>query len=134
MTGTVLVTGASGFIGRGLIGALAAEDFAVRAAARDPEAIPVGADIERVALPDLSRPVDWSPLLGGVTHVVHLAGLAHSPGVLADDVYTRINALAAGELAEAAFRARVERMVLVSSVRAQAGLSADHAITEKDAA
>jgi nucleoside-diphosphate-sugar epimerase len=129
---TVLVTGASGFIGRSLVGALAKEGNAVRAAARDPEAIPIGAGVERVTLPDLSLPVDWSPLLDGVTHVVHLAGLAHSPGVLADDVYTRINALAAGELAEAAARAKVERLVFVSSVRAQAGLSADHAITEKD--
>ncbi len=133
MKGTVLVTGASGFIGRALIGALASQRFAIRAAARDARAIPMSAGIERVALPDLARPVDWSPLLDGVTHVVHLAGLAHSPGVLADDVYTRINALAVGELAEAAARAKVERLVFVSSVRAQAGLSAEHAITETDA-
>jgi nucleoside-diphosphate-sugar epimerase len=83
-------------------------------------------------LPDLARPVDWAGLLGGVSHVVHLAGLAHAPGVLADDVYMRINALAAGELAEAAARAKVQRLIFVSSVRAQAGLSADHAITETD--
>ena len=132
VTATVLVTGASGFIGKALIGALAGDGYAVRAAARDPSAIPVGAGIERVALPDLSRPVDWSGLLDGVTHVVHLAGLAHSPGVLADDVYTRINALSAGELAQQAARAKIDRLVLVSSVRAQAGLSADHAITETD--
>ena len=132
MTATVLVTGASGFIGKALIGALAGDGYAVRAAARDPSAIPVGAGIERVALPDLSRPVDWSELLDGVTHVVHLAGLAHSPGVLADDVYTRINALSVGELAQQAARAKIDRLVLLSSVRAQAGLSADHAITETD--
>ncbi len=132
MTATVLVTGASGFIGKALIGALAGDGYAVRAGARDPSAISVGAGIERVALPDLSRPVDWSGLLDGVTHVVHLAGLAHSPGVLADDVYTRINALSVGELAQRAARAKIDRLVLVSSVRAQAGLSADHAITETD--
>lgn len=132
MKRTVLVTGASGFIGRSLVGALAKEGYAVRAAARDPETIPTGAGIERVALPDLARPVDWSPLLAGVSHAVHLAGLAHSPGVLADDVYMRINALAAGELAQTAACAKVERLVFVSSVRAQAGLSADHAVTETD--
>ena len=129
---TVLVTGASGFIGRSLVGALAGEGYAVKAAARDPEAVPPAAGVTRVALPDLARPVDWSDLLAGVSHVVHLAGLAHSPGVLADDVYRRINALAAGELAEAASRAKVERLVFVSSVRAQAGLSADHKIAETD--
>ncbi|MGH6748555.1 MAG: NAD-dependent epimerase/dehydratase family protein [Methyloceanibacter sp.] len=133
MKGTVLVTGASGFIGRRLVGALAEEGYAVKAAARNPEAIAAGVGVMRVALPDLARPVDWSGLLTGVSHVVHLAGLAHSPGVLADDVYRRINALAAGELAEAAARAKVERLVFISSVRAQAGLSADHKITETDA-
>jgi len=131
--GTVLVTGASGFIGRALVAALARERYAVRAAARNPEAVPAAAGVTRVALPDLARPVDWAGLLTGATHVVHLAGLAHSPGVLPDDVYRRINALAAGELAEAAARAKVGRFVFVSSVRAQAGLSADHNITETDA-
>jgi UDP-glucose 4-epimerase len=130
--GTVLVTGASGFIGRSLVAALAHEGYAVRAAARDPQSVPLHDGVTPVALPDLARPVDWAGLLAGVNHVVHLAGLAHAPGVLADDVYRRINALAAGELAEAAARAKVQRLIFVSSVRAQAGLSADHAITETD--
>ena len=125
----VLVTGTSGFIGKRLVSALAEGGWTVRAAMRDPSAVTF-AGVEKVALPDLSRPVDWRPLLEGVTHVVHLAGLAHSPGMLADAVYDRINTDAAGELAQAA--TGIERLVLMSSVRAQAGLSADHAITEQD--
>ncbi len=132
MTGrTVLVTGASGFLGKHLVGALAKAGWAVRAAARNPEQVPTRAQIERVALPDLSRPIEWAPLLDGVTHVLHLAGIAHAPGQLPDDVYVRINADAVGELAEAAC-GKVERLVLMSSVRAQAGLAADHVITEAD--
>jgi len=129
MTRTVLVTGASGFLGKHLVGALAKSGWAVLAAARDPEQIPARPQVERVVLPDLSRPADWAPLLDGVTHVLHLAGIAHAPGALPDDVYVRINAV--GELAEAA-RGKVERLVLMSSVRAQAGLAADHVITEAD--
>jgi len=132
MAGRVLITGASGFIGKRLVGALAKEGWQVRAASRDPSAIPVRNGVERVALPDLAHPADWSGLLADMTHVVHLAGIAHAPGVLPDLLYTRINAEAVGELAMAAARGKVERFVFMSSVRAQAGLSADHAITEQD--
>ncbi len=131
MTGRVLVTGASGFIGRRLVNALSKDGFKVRAASRDPSAIIAGVEVERVALPDLSRPADWVALLEDVSHVVHLAGIAHAPGMLPDDVYARVNTDAVGALAEAA-RGRVERLVFVSSVRAQVGLCADHVITEAD--
>lgn len=129
----VLVTGASGFIGKAVVRALSASGWAVRAASRDPAVISKLAGVGRVTLPDLARPAHWSPLLEGATHVVHLAGIAHAPGALPDQVYTRINTDAVGELAQAA-QGRVERLVLLSSVRAQAGLSADHVITEKDEA
>ena len=49
-------------------------------------------------LPDLARPADWPQLVDGVTHIVHLAGIAHAPGQLPDEVYTRINREAVGEL------------------------------------
>jgi UDP-glucose 4-epimerase len=131
MRGRVLITGASGFIGKRLAGALAKKDWDVRAAARDPTSIPAMSGVERVAMPDLAHPADWSGLLDGITHVIHLAGIA--PGVLPDLLYTRINAEAVGELAADA-RGKVERFVFISSVRAQAGLSAVSAISEKDAA
>ena len=133
MTRRVLITGASGFIGKRLAGALAKEGFEVRAVSRDPSSIPTISGVERATMPDLAKPADWSELLEGVTHVVHLAGIAHGPGSLPDGLYDRINAEAVGELATQA-RDKVERLVFISSVRAQAGVSADHTVTEKDAA
>jgi UDP-glucose 4-epimerase len=126
------MTGASGFIGKRLTPALAKAGWEVRAAARDPSAIPAGRGIEPVAMTDLAQGADWPELLRGVTHVVHAAGIAHAPGALPDALYARINAESVGEFAAAA-RGKVERFVFLSSVRAQAGLSADRAITEKDA-
>jgi nucleoside-diphosphate-sugar epimerase len=131
MTETVLVTGASGFIGKRVAAALAKEGRPVRAAARDASLIPMGSGIERVVLPDLATPGDWASLLQGAKHVVHLAGIAHSPGLLPDATYARINAEAVGELAQAA-RGKIERFVFISSVRAQAGLSAERPITDQD--
>ena len=132
MSKTVLVTGASGFIGKFVVPALAKQGWQVRAAARDPNSILAKPGIEIVAMPDLKDAVDWAPLLDGASHVLHLAGIAHAPGMLPDDVYLRINAQSVGALAKAA-KGQIERLVLMSSVRAQVGLASDHVITEADA-
>jgi nucleoside-diphosphate-sugar epimerase len=129
----VLITGASGFIGKSLTKALAKEGWQVRAAARDPAAIPAFTGVERVAMPDLAQPADWSGLLDGISHVVHLAGIAHGPGSLEAALYSRINGEAVGELGVQT-RGKVERLVFISSVRAQVGVAAEHIITEKDQA
>ena len=102
MSKTVLVTGASGFIGKFVVPALAKQGWQVRAAARDPNSILAKPGIEIVAMPDLKDAVDWAPLLDGVSHVLHLAGIAHAPGMLPDDAYSGINAQSVGALAKAA--------------------------------
>jgi len=131
MTQTVLVTGSSGFVGRQLVPALRDAGWTVRAACRDPNAISAMDGVEAVALPDLAEPVDWAPLLNGVSHVVHLAGVAHVPVTEEDERYERINTESVASLAAAA-KGSVERIVLMSSVRAQVGLSSDQPIVETD--
>ena len=127
----VLVTGASGFVGRPLIGALLRAGYQVRAAAR--RAVTLSAPVEIAMVPDFRQSVDWSAVLRDVDIVIHAAGLAHAdteatPG--AD--YDRINATTTLELAQAAKRANIERFVFISSVRAQIGPSASFSVTETD--
>lgn len=129
----VLVTGASGVIGRPLTAALTGAGFAVRAAVRSPRADMFPASVEVARLGDLSEPVDWTPFLAGMDAVVHLAGIAHIGTDNSEAAYDRINHVATAELARAAAAASIRRFVFASSIRAMTGTHTDHPLSESDA-
>src|SRR5262249_22408880 len=104
--------------------------YSVRAASRNPGAPDYPPGVERARLPDLSGPVDWRPLLAGVTEVVHLASASHARPEIAELVYDRVTRGAADSLAPAALRAGIRRLVFMSSIRAQTGRSTDRIVTE----
>ena len=130
MSGTVLVTGATGFIGRHLVPALLARGFSVRVALRRPADI-IGLPVEVIPfiVGDLNEAVDWPPSLQDADAVVHLAGLAHTGGGIPEAAYDRVNRWATVRLAEAAREAGA-RFVFMSSVRAQTGPTAPGTLTE----
>lgn len=111
----ILVTGANGFIGRALVPALRAQGHTVRGAVRRP------ARVDEVAVPDLARPdADWSPAVGGIDVVVHLAGRAHVMQEHALDPlveYRRVNAAGTLHLARQAADHGVRRFVFISTVK-----------------
>lgn len=133
MSRRVLVTGATGFIGRALVPYLASQGYSVHAAARRPDDIAAAPGVAPVSMPDLgARVIAWEPLLAGVTHIVHLAGLAHVTASIPEADYMAVNARATASLATAARRAGVERLLLVSSVRACSGPASSRILFERD--
>jgi nucleoside-diphosphate-sugar epimerase len=128
----VLVTGASGFIGRPLCNTLAASGYSVRGALRERRGAGLVPGIETVPLPDLAGPVDWAPLLTGMDVVVHLAAIAHAGREVPDAAYDQVNHQATAALAHAAADAQVRRFVFISSIGAQSAATADHPLTENE--
>jgi len=126
----VLLTGASGFVGRNLLHDLIARGYRVRTAGRSSTSTITGA--EHVGIGDLGAPIDWQPLLDGVDHVVHGAGLAHADGDIPEERYQAVNTEATLRLARAAQAAGVRRFVFLSSIRAQSGPVSDRALSESD--
>lgn len=126
----VLVTGATGFVGQGLIPALAQSGFQVRAATRSPRA--PSANVEWVQQGDLASDIDWPNLLEGCNAVVHLAGIAHIGPSVPQALYDRVNHQATAALAFAAHAAGITRLIFASSIRAQSGPVAEGVLTESD--
>ena len=125
------MTGASGFIGRALVAELANLGHSVRAAMRQPADI-FPRSVEVIAVSDLTRPVEWRPLLRDVETVVHLAGIAHAGPEIAEQAYDRVNRLATVELASAAKTSGIGHLVFMSSIRAQSGPASNKVLCETD--
>jgi nucleoside-diphosphate-sugar epimerase len=128
---TILVTGATGFVGRGLIERLRSGGCSVRSALRTGD----GA-ADSIAVGDIGPDTDWSRALEGIDTVIHLAGRAHVTARERDALshFRKVNAAGTQRLAEQAEKAGVRRFVLVSSVKAAAEKTDEHALLEIDAA
>lgn len=110
----ILVTGANGFVGRGLCDTLRARGIAVVPAVRK---INQASD---VAVGDLSAATDWSLALQNCDAVIHLAARVHVMNETASDpldAFRSVNVEATLNLARQAISAGVSRFVFVSSVK-----------------
>lgn len=114
----VLVTGASGFVGRALCAELSRQGFSVRAAIRSANARINLAEPALVGSIDGST--DWSAALRGVDAVIHLAARVH---VMKEDCadplaeFLKVNLHGTENLAIQAARAGIKRLVYVSSIK-----------------
>lgn len=108
---TIVVTGATGYVGRVLVERLLAVGAGVRAVVRDPAA-PLPAAVER-AVVDLAEPRGLAGVLAGADAVVHCAAEQRSPS---RDRHRLVNVAGTRAVLAAAFEAGVRRVVHLSSI------------------
>ncbi len=128
--GLVLVTGASGFVGRALCARLAMDGVTVRGMWRRPEDLPGGTDS---TIGEVGPATDWSDALRDIDVVVHLAARAHVLRETDSDPISRfrsVNALGTARLAEACVQRGVRRLVFVSTIGVHGANSAAETFTE----
>lgn len=117
MSQRILVTGASGFIGRALVARLLSDGHRVRAAVRTPD--PELA-VEQVRTGDLGPDTDWADAVAGCDTIVHAAARVHvlrerAAAPLAE--FRRANVQGTLQLARHAAAAGVRRFVFLSSIK-----------------
>ena len=114
----VLITGATGFIGRALAAGCASAGYRVRGSVRSiSRAAELPAGVEPAAVPDAGPGADWSESLTGVNGVVHLAGCVHQEDSRSGSEHFRINLAGTEALARAAVDAGVQRFVFLSTIK-----------------
>ncbi|WP_018951797.1 SDR family oxidoreductase [Thioalkalivibrio sp. AKL12] len=112
-----LVTGATGFVGSGLVDRLDADGVAVRGALRSEVA--AAGSFEPVMVGSIDGATDWGDALAGMEAVVHLAARVHvldEPGTDPLEAFRRVNVEGTLRLARQAAEAKVRRFVFVSSI------------------
>lgn len=111
---TVLVTGASGFIGKRLCKRLDQKNIPVRAVLRNEDD-----KFKEVVLCDFEKEDLANEAYHGIETIFHLAGCTHDVDNQSTfEVYKKINTEATTKLAHAAVENRVSSFVFVSSVKA----------------
>jgi nucleoside-diphosphate-sugar epimerase len=117
----IIVTGATGFVGRFLCPRLLEDGFSVRAAMRSAgAAASLVAGVEPTTIESIGPETEWCHAMKGIDTVIHLAARVHvmsdpSSDPLAD--FRRVNVQGTENLAWQAARAGVKRLVFVSSVK-----------------
>ncbi|WP_026145551.1 UDP-glucose 4-epimerase family protein [Pseudomonas asplenii] len=115
----ITLTGASGFVGRGLIAPLLERGHQITAAMRQQQP-DLDAKVRQQRIDGLSAQQDWTPLLQGQDVVIHLAARVHvmrdqSTDPLAE--YRKVNVDGTLNLARQAVEAGIKRFIFVSSIK-----------------
>jgi nucleoside-diphosphate-sugar epimerase len=123
----ILITGASGFVGRAASEYLSAMGYMVRGALRSPSACPgprlgvsAHGNIEVVVVGNIGPETNWLGALRGVDVILHTAARVHVMHETAADPlseFRQVNVLGTLRLARQAALAGVRRFVFLSSIK-----------------
>ncbi len=131
----VLVTGATGFVGRRLCERMMADGWQVRGAVRSAEqAAKLTAGVEVVQIESIGADTDWSKALAGADAVIHLAARVHVMNDFVADplaAFREVNVAGTERLARMAATTGVKRFVYISSVKVN-GEGCEKSFTERD--
>jgi nucleoside-diphosphate-sugar epimerase len=133
----ILLTGATGFIGKNLVINLTSKDFDIFALLRkNDKNLPK--NIKQIVIGDFTQTIDFSPYLQGIDCIIHLAGKAHvidknKASVL--DEFRKVNTEFSVNLANSAAKCGVKRFIFLSSIRVNGNQNVDvnKAFLETDA-
>jgi nucleoside-diphosphate-sugar epimerase len=130
----VLITGATGFVGKALC--IKANDTGVEVTAAVREVVQVfSKQIQQVKITDLSKKVEWESALKGVSVVVHVAARAH---IMNDSMenslseFRKVNTEGSLNLARQAADAGVKRFIFISSVKVNGEITGRNAPMRSD--
>lgn len=129
----VLVTGASGFVGRAVCEHLVRRGHTVSGAARDPEAVSPLVRPRRIG--NIGPDTDWVDALFNIDAVVHLAARVHVMHETSENAitsYRTVNTEGTLHLAEAAAAAGVKRFVFISTIKVNGERTHRRPFTEMD--
>jgi nucleoside-diphosphate-sugar epimerase len=115
----ILVTGASGFVGRRVCTDAVQRGLEVRGAVRHEKAM-LPAGVEQVVVGEMADPAGWGEAVAEVEGVIHLAARVHVMRERASDplpTFREVNVEGTRGLVRAAVKAGVRRFVYVSSVK-----------------
>jgi nucleoside-diphosphate-sugar epimerase len=115
---TILVTGATGFVGSALCACLGKKGASVRAAVRTLNSY--FDSVEAIEVGNLSSKTDWTVPLKNISQVVHLAARVHIMNDQSADPleeFRKVNVDATIHLAKQAAAAGVKRFIYVSSIK-----------------
>lgn len=125
----VLVTGATGFVGRSVMPFLLARGFSVVGAGRSPFQ---HEGAKYASIGNIDKFTDWKEALDGVNVVVHLAARAHQMKETPEELhlYNEINFEGTVNLAMQSVQAGVSKFVFISSIKAMISDAHEEPLTE----